>query len=99
MVLFRVVLLLSAATFPFSPTFAADGTSAGEWPQFRGYRARGVADRQNLPDSWDASTGSNVRWKTTSPGLGPASPIVTGGRVYIVTGGSGVSEATLRWGM
>ena len=72
---------------------------AGEWTQFRGRDARGIADGQNLPDSWDVDTGENVRWKIRIPGLGHACPIVSRGRVFILTADDGENNPTLRLGL
>jgi outer membrane protein assembly factor BamB len=58
--------------------FAAVGFGQN-WPQFRGERAAGVADSQNLPADW------NVAWKTEIPGLGHSSTIVWGDRVFLTT--------------
>ena len=40
----------------------------------------GVADGQNLPDTWDVKTGENILWRTPIPGLAHSSPIVWGDR-------------------
>lgn len=79
------VLILSLARPP-----VASGQSS--WPQFRGPEARGIADGQNLPDSW--STTENVDWKTDIPGRGWSSPIVVGNRVFLTSVvNTGESEA------
>lgn len=72
---------------------------ADEWPQFRGVNAGGIADGQNLPDSWDVEAGTNLRWKTNIPGLGHASPIVSRGRVLILSADNGESKPELRLGL
>lgn len=55
------------------------------WPSFRGKDASGVADRQNLPNSWDAPKNTHIKWKTRIPGLAHSSPVVWGGRVFVTT--------------
>ncbi len=59
--------------------------AAGSWPAFRGPGARGVADGENLPVSWNVETGENVRWRTPIPGFGHSSPVVWEGRVFVTT--------------
>ena len=55
-----------------------------DWPRFRGPSATGVAaDDPRLPDTWSKT--ENVRWVTEIPGLGWASPIVSGGRVFLTS--------------
>ena len=56
----------------------------GEWSQWRGTEAMGVATATNLPVTW-ASDSPNVRWRAEIPGHGNSSPIVDGGRVYLTT--------------
>lgn len=55
------------------------------WPQFRGPQASGVAEETELPVRWNVEAGENVRWQTPIPGLGHASPIVWGDRLYVAT--------------
>ena len=77
----RWSVLLASSIF-----FGAVGLAAkGEWPQFRGAHAQGVDDRHPLPTTWNVETGANIRWQTAIPGLGHASPIVWGNRVYVAT--------------
>jgi outer membrane protein assembly factor BamB len=78
---------------------AIDSAIANYWPQFRGANAAGVASNQILPDSWDVVAGTNIRWKTAIPGLGHASPIVAGDRVFVVTAASAEVGAGLRVGL
>lgn len=69
------------------------------WPSFRGNHASGVADGQNLPDTWNGETGENVRWKTRIPGLAHSSPVVWGERVYVTSAISSRGEATFKHGL
>jgi len=58
---------------------------AADWPQFRGPQASGLDASRALLTNWNVETGQNVRWQTPLPGLGHASPIVAGDRIYIAT--------------
>lgn len=73
--------------------------SKGSWPSFRGPRASGVADGQNLPDQWNAKTGENILWKTPIPGLAHSSPIVWGNRIFITSAVSSDPKASFRPGL
>lgn len=53
------------------------------WPHWRGPYANGMATDANPPVTWSAM--DNIRWKTTIPGGGHASPIVWGDRIYLST--------------
>ena len=37
-----------------------DVTNDGQWPSFRGYRARGIAEGWEMPGEWDVAAGENV---------------------------------------
>ena len=65
---------------------------AQNWPQFRGPGASGVGEARNLQLDQPV-------WKTPIPGLSHASPIVWGGRVFLVTAVSGQANATFRRGL
>ena len=69
------------------------------WPSFRGPSASGVADGQGLPDTWDATNGTNVRWKTPVPGLAHSSPILWGDKIFITTAVSSRPHATFKPGL
>ena len=77
---------------PFAP-------ATGSWPSFRGAQAAGVADGQQLPDTWNPKTGEHVRWRTPIPGLAHSSPIVWGDRVFVTSAVSSDPKATFRPGL
>jgi len=71
----------------------------GNWPSFRGPEASGVADGQNLPDTWNPARGSNILWRTPIAGLAHSSPIVWGDLVFVTTAVSGRKDATFKPGL
>ena len=71
----------------------------GTWPSFRGLNASGVADKQNLPERWDAKSGENILWRTAVPGLAHSSPVVWGDQIYVTTAVSSDPKATFRPGL
>jgi outer membrane protein assembly factor BamB len=77
----RIVVVTSVALLLSVCSHAA---SDSNWPQFRGPRASGVSD-EPAPTTWNVETGENIRWQTPIPGLGHASPIVWGDRLYVAT--------------
>ncbi|MEE2636025.1 MAG: PQQ-binding-like beta-propeller repeat protein [Acidobacteriota bacterium] len=77
---------------------AQDGESSGNWAQFRGARASGVADGFGAPMQWNAETGENILWKAPIPGLGHSSPVVWGELVCVTTADSGAQD-TLKVGL
>ncbi len=69
------------------------------WPSFRGRDAAGVADGANLPETWDAASGTGIKWKTAIPGLAHSSPVVWGDRVFVTTAVSSRGAATFKKGL
>ncbi|MHB8523390.1 MAG: outer membrane protein assembly factor BamB family protein [Limisphaerales bacterium] len=57
--------------------------SAEDWPGWRGPRGDGTSLERTVPVHWSAT--SNVVWQTELPGVGHASPIVCGDRIFTVT--------------
>lgn len=72
---------------------------SGDWPSFRGREAAGVAEKQNLPDSWNPATGENVLWRTPIPGLAHSSPIVWGDTLFVTSAISSRPNATFKPGL
>jgi len=68
------------------------------WPQFRGPNASGVSETA-APVTWNIESGENIRWQTPVPGLGHASPIVWGGRIYVATAVKPGAKPELRTGL
>ncbi|MDX1564889.1 MAG: PQQ-binding-like beta-propeller repeat protein, partial [Phycisphaeraceae bacterium] len=69
------------------------------WPSFRGMRASGVAENQNLPPGWDVSKGRNLRFKVAIPGLAHSSPILWGDRLFVTTAISSRADAAFKPGL
>src|SRR5580692_6243364 len=61
----------------------ADSAADRNWPQWRGPLATGVAPEADPPVTWSET--SNVKWKTSIPGEGNATPIVWDNRVFILS--------------
>jgi outer membrane protein assembly factor BamB len=74
-----VIGSLTALLLATLPAAAADPA----WTQWRGPLGTGYAPDGAPPLEWSAT--KNVRWKTAIPGSGHASPIVAGGRIYLMT--------------
>jgi outer membrane protein assembly factor BamB len=54
---------------------------AGDWPHWRGPLMNGSSEEVNLPVTWSKT--KNVAWIANLPDLGSATPIISGGRVFI----------------
>jgi outer membrane protein assembly factor BamB len=78
---FRPIVLASLAGFLATAAVAL----AEHWPQFRGPTGLGYTTEKNLPLTWNAKTGDNIRWKAPLPKSDNAysSPVVWGDRVFV----------------
>ncbi len=83
-----------------SVPWKSEGASIGKatepvvnWPGFRGSNATGNGDGLALPTGWNLETGKGILWQVELAGLGNASPVVWGNRVFIATAvGEGVAQ-------
>lgn len=74
--LIRIVLWVS---------FSACGSALAEnWPGWRGPRGDGTSLEKDLPREWDATSGTNLRWKVPLNGTGHSQPVVWGDRIFLV---------------
>lgn len=92
-------LLCAAFVAMIAASSAAQSLRTESWASFRGNRAAGVAEGQNLPERWDIEKGSGVKWKTAIPGLAHSSPIVWGDRVYVTTAVSSRGNDSFKHGL
>ena len=92
----RTITITSRRRPPSRPDPATD---KGSWPSFRGPRASGVAEGQNLPDEWNPKTGQNILWRTSIPGLAHSSPVVWGNRIFVTSAVSSDPKASFRPGL
>ena len=76
-VVFGLVVVARGADTP------ATSPAAGNWPQWRGPLANGVAPLGNPPLNWDENT--NIRWKVKIPGHSTATPIIWGDQIFLPT--------------
>jgi outer membrane protein assembly factor BamB len=53
---------------------------------FRGYMGQGISFHKNIPETWNGSTGENVKWKVAFSKHGYSSPVIWGDRIFISGG-------------
>jgi len=54
------------------------------WPRFRGPGGLGISAYENVPDSWDGTTGEGILWRNDEKLLpGENSPVVWGKRLFM----------------
>ena len=56
---------------------------AGDWQQWRGPAFNGTSPEKNLPSKWSQTEG--VKWSLDLPGISGATPIVSGGLVFVMS--------------
>ncbi|MCG8586141.1 MAG: hypothetical protein MI757_15645, partial [Pirellulales bacterium] len=55
--------------------------NAADWQNWRGPSFNGSTDQKNLPDKFSKT--ENVAWYADLPGLGSATPIISGDHVFM----------------
>ena len=53
---------------------------------FRGYMGHGISYHTGIPESWNGSTGENVKWKVAFSKPGFNTPVVWGDRIFLSGG-------------
>jgi outer membrane protein assembly factor BamB len=91
------LLLVVSAAGPLYATDDPPAATEGNWPQFRGPGARGVAEDAAPPDTWSDS--NYVAWLRDIPGRGWSSPVVWDGRAFLTTAVSAGSVEEARKGL
>lgn len=76
-----------------------DANTPTGWPSFRGWFASGIAEGYRTPVQWSVEAAQNVEWKTSIPGMGHSSPIVSGDRVFVTTAISEDKNPILKVGL
>jgi outer membrane protein assembly factor BamB len=79
---FSLPALTLAASLAGAAAVAADPAAEQFWPQWRGPLGTGEAPHADPPLTWSET--NNVKWKTILPGEGDSTPIVWGGRVFLL---------------
>ena len=82
--IFRTLMITSVCLlYAHSLASQTASESMHYWPQWRGPLATGEAPYGDPPVKWDEET--NIRWKVPLPGLGHATPVVWGDRIFVLT--------------
>ncbi len=53
---------------------------------FRGYMGLGISYHKNIPETWNGSTGENIKWKVAFSKPGYSSPVIWGDKIFISGG-------------
>ena len=77
----RVLVFLSLCLLP--TVVLADVNGKSYWPHWRGPNGNGLVDRGDPPVEWSETR--NIRWKMKIPGMGHATPVVWGDRIFVQT--------------
>ena len=74
--------------------------SSVNWPSFRGIGARGIADGQHPPITWDAENNpESLKWKTEIPGLAHSCPAIWKDKIFVTSAISQGDDKDLKIGL
>lgn len=65
---------------------------AQDWTSWRGPNGNGSAQGTGYPTEWSADSG--ITWKTTIPGIGASSPIVSSGHIFLTSTANNTNQVT-----
>jgi outer membrane protein assembly factor BamB len=95
---FKIFLCLTLQVI-FVTASAGSEPRTNNWASFRGNHASGIAEGQNLPDSWNGEKGANIKWKTRIPGLAHSSPVVWREQIFVTTAISSLGDGSFKHGL
>ena len=78
-----VMLILLVVLIPSIVPAETNADAAQYWSQWRGPLGTGAAPDSNPPIEWGEE--SNIRWKTSLPGIGYATPVIWGDDIFVTT--------------
>jgi len=79
-----LLLFLTAILLP------AGGSSACDWPHWRGPYLNGSSDEKNLPATWSKT--ENIAWTASLPGHGSATPVIAKSKVFVSSTDTGSGD-------
>lgn len=77
-----VQLALATAMVGVQALLAGAPLHAQEWTRFRGPNGTGISTAKEIPITW---TEAEINWRTRLPGVGHASPVIWGNRVFVLS--------------
>ena len=77
----RVLIVFPFLSLAASPAFAAD------WPMWGGTPERNMVNtvEKNIPDTWDVTTGKNIKWIAQLGSMSYGNPVIAGGKIFVGT--------------
>ncbi len=75
-------LVLAAAMVGVQFMLVGPPLHAQEWTRFRGPNGTGISTAKEIPVTW---TEGEINWRTRLPGVGHASPVIWGNRVFLLS--------------
>jgi len=74
---FAMLMLVGLASLPLV---------AQDWPMWGGTAQRNMTSAmKNVPESWDAKTGTGIKWKAAIGTTSNGNPVVAGGKIFLGT--------------
>ena len=70
-----------------------------QWSVYRGPHSSGYLDNANLPDTWDVTNSTNIKWTIDIPGLALSSPIIWGDNLFLTTAISSYDTSGIKTGI
>lgn len=66
-----------------APLYSTMDQAQSQWSTFRGPGGQGIANFDNIPDTWNGPSGQNILWKSAIPLPGYNSPVVWDDRIFL----------------
>lgn len=86
-VVLGMVALQSSSDAPSTKADAGKDETKRNWPMYGGTLSRNLVNllEKDIPTTWDAAKGTNIKWSVDLGSKAYGGPIVAGGRIYVGT--------------
>lgn len=81
----RMRVIASCVCVLVLPVCHLSAMDRGIWDGNPGVDATRAYPNEQVPTDWDAASGRNIRWKTALPNWSNGSPIMVGGKVFLMS--------------
>ena len=88
----RIFLAFALLTLAAVPAFPAD------WHMWGGTQQRNMINtvEKNIPDTWDVTTGKNIKWVAQLGSQSFGNPVVAGGKIFVGTNNQFVRQPKIK---
>ncbi len=94
----QTLTILALLALAASPATRTTRCPAADWPMWGGSQPRNMINtvEKNIPDTWDITTGKNIKWVAQLGSQSFSTPTVAGGKIFVGTNNQFERQPTVK---